>query len=148
MREPIYYFVFQEKTAFIPLKYIYPECFLNIKDSPDLYPMKCFMTDSCPPGANCGETLVRRIHYLFENVVPTAEVIISYFKYRDRPGSIRGAIFHRDLDAPTVSVLNKAAFTKFQREGTTYEWYPRDDYLFMGGSKGLLSLSGLPLAPK
>lgn len=142
-RDPIFYFIFQDKTAFFHLKYVYPECFIHIKESPQLYPLKCFMEDACPPGANCGEILVRRIHYLFENVVPSAEMIITYFKYHDRPNSIRGAVFHRDLEPPTVSVLNPYAFRKFQREGTTYQWMPRDEYLFMGGSKGLVTVDSL-----
>lgn len=135
---PIAYFVFQEKTVFIPLRFVYPECFVHLKDYPKIYPMQCFMEDACPPGANCGEVLVKRVHYFFENVVPDAEVLIAYFKYHDRPNSIRGAVFRRNLEPPTVSILNPYAFRKFQREGTAYQWVPHNEYLFMGGSKELL----------
>lgn len=137
-RQPIYYFVFQEKSVFVPFKFVYPECFVHIKDHPQLYPMKCFMEDACPANTNCGDTLVKRVHYFFEKVVPKAEIMISYFKYHDRPNSIRGAVFNRNLDPPTISVLNPYAFRKFQREGTTYKWFPTDEYLFMGGSEGLI----------
>jgi hypothetical protein len=139
-RQPIVYFVTNEKTVFVPLKFVYPECFFHIKDKPSLYPIKCFLTDACPVGANCGEILVKRVHYLFNEVLPDAQLLIAYFKYRDRPNSIRGAVFNRDLDTPNVSILNPFAFRKFQREGTTYQWYPTDEYLFMGGSKGLIVL--------
>ena len=142
-RKPVFYFSFQEKSVFVPLKFIYPECFFHIKDHPQLYPMKCFMEDACPPTANCGEVLVRRVHYFFENVVPDAEILVAYFKYRDRPKSLRGAVFNRNLDPPTLSILNPFAFRKFQKEGTTYQWYPTDEYLFMGGSKGLISVENL-----
>lgn len=142
-KDPIYYFVVQGKSAFVPLKYVYPECFFHIRNSPQLYPMKCFATDSCPPGANCGEILVRRIAYLFEKVVPGAEILIAYYKYKDRPQSLRGAVFNRDLEPPTLSILNPYAFKKFQKEGTTYSWFPTDEYLFMGGSKGLVAIEGL-----
>ena len=142
-RDPVFYFVFQGKTAFMPLKYLYPECFVHIKDSPQLYPMKCFSTDSCPPGANCGEILVKRVNYLFTEVFPSAEVLVSYYKYHDKPDSIRGAVFNKDLEPPTLSTLNPTAFRKFQREGVTYQWYPPDEYLFMGGSGGLITVDNI-----
>ncbi len=140
-KEPISYFIFQDKTLFIPFRYIYPECFFHIKDYSNLFPMKCFLEDACPQGANCGEVLVRRIHYLFDVISPDVELIIAYFKYRDKPKSIRGAIFNRDLSTPNVSILNPNAFRKFMREGITYQWVPTDEYLFMGGSKGLIKLN-------
>lgn len=142
-RDPISYFTFQDKTSFIPYRYIYPECFFHIEDKPDLFPGKCFITDSCPVGANCGDVLVRRVNYLFNEVMPTSEVLIAYFKYRDRPKSIRGLIFNRNLDPPHLSVLNPYAFKKFQRESTMYNWFPSDEYLFMGGSEGIISIESI-----
>lgn len=140
LAEPISYFIFQDKTMFIPLRFVYPECFFHIKDYPQLFPMKCFIEDACPAKANCADVLVNRVHYLFEKVAPNVDVIIAYFKYHDRPNSIRGAVFRRSLDPPTVSVLNPYAFRKFQREGTTYQWIPTNEYSFMGGSKGLVQI--------
>jgi len=142
-RDPIFYFTFHKKTAFFPLKYIYPECFFHIKDSPQLIPIACFLSDSCPAGVNCGEILVKRVHYLFDNVVPESEMLLAYYKYKDRPKSIRCAVFTKDLDPPKLYTVNPFAFKKFQREGTTYSWVPPDEYTYMGGSKGLISIDNL-----
>jgi hypothetical protein len=143
MRDPIAYAVFQDKTMFIPLRQVYPECWYHIKDHPQMYPLKCFTTDSCPVGSNCGEVLVKRIHYLFEEIVPKVEIIIAYYKYYDKPTSIRGAIFNKNLDPPKLSILNPYAFRKFLKESIVFQWYPSDAYLFMGGSKGILPVEVL-----
>lgn len=141
--KPITYFVFQKKTVFIPLRYVYPECWLHIKDSPSLYPMKCFTEDACPPGVSCGEVLVKRVHYFFQEVVPYADLLIAYFTYPDRPKSIRASVFRPSLDIPTVSIVNPFAFRKFKKEATMFQWVPTQEYLFMGGSKGLISVDSL-----
>lgn len=143
VRQPITYVLFQEKTVLIPLRYVHPECFLNIKDSPKLFPMQCFVEDACPPGTNCGEKLVKRVNYLFNEVVPDAEMLVSYFKWHDRPNSTRAAIFYRDLEPPKVGIINGYALRKFLREGTSYQWFPTDEYSFMGGSPGLIPVDSL-----
>jgi len=142
-KEPISYFTFQEKTTFVPLRYVYPECMVLIEDHPQMFPLKCFVEDGCPANANCGDIIARRIHYLFEEVMTASDMIICYYRYRDRPKSIRGAIFNRNLDPPTIHILNPYAFRKFQREGITYQWFPSDDYLFMEGSKGIIPVERL-----
>jgi hypothetical protein len=142
-KEPVTYFTFHEKTAFIPLRFVYPECMVLIKEHPQMFPLKCFMEDGCPANANCGEIIVRRVHYLFQEVIPQSDVIICYYKYPDRPKSIRGAVFNRDLQPPEVSVLNPYAFRKFMKGGITYQWFPSDEFLFMGGSDGLIPVEGL-----
>ena len=142
-KEPIAYFTFQSKTTFIPLRFVYPECFALIEDHPQMYPLKCMVEDGCPANVGCGDIIVRKIHYLFEEVMPSSEVIIAYFKYRDRPKSIRGVIFNRNLDPPTISILNPWAFRKFQKRGIAYQWYPTDEYLFMQGSSGIIPVEGL-----
>lgn len=142
-KEPIAYFTFQSKTTFIPLRFVYPECFLLIEDHPQMYPLKCMVEDGCPANVGCGDIIVRKIHYLFEEVMPDSEVIIAYYKYRDRPKSIRGVIFNRNLDPPTISILNPWAFRKFQKRGIAYQWYPTDEYLFMQGSSGIIPVERL-----
>lgn len=124
----IAYFVFQQKTAFIPLRHIYPECWVLIEDHPSMYPLRCMREDGCPVVAGCGEKISRRVHYLFEEVIPSVEMIVGYFKYRDTE-SIRACVFYKDMREPHISVLNPYAFRKFQREGTTYQWLPTRDYL-------------------
>lgn len=137
-RDPITYSVFKEKTMFIPLRYVYPECLLLIEDHPQMFPLKCFQEDGCPVVANCGEIIVHKINYLFQEVVPKVEMIVAYYKYRDRPNSIRGAVFNRNLDPPNIRLLNPYAFRKFIREGTAFNWYPPTEYSFMAGSTDIL----------
>ena len=74
------------------------------------------------------EGLAKRVHYFFDNVVFDAELIIAYFKYHDRPQSIRAGIFFRNMDEPRVMTLNPYAFKKFQREGDTYKWFPSTEF--------------------
>lgn len=142
MKQLVAYFIFQEKTVFMPFKFLYPECFFHIKDHPKLYPMQCFLTDSCP-GSNCGEILAKRVHYLFENIFPQAELLVSYFKYRDKPNSIRAAVFTEDFATPRLITVNPWAFKKFQKAGVPYKWFPTDEYSFMCGSAGIIPIEGL-----
>jgi hypothetical protein len=137
-REPISYAVFQKKTVFIPLRYVYPECMLLIADHPQMYPLRCFADDGCPVVANCGEIIAHKINYLFQEVVPKAEIIVAYYKYPDRPQSIRGAVFNRNLDPPNIRLLNTYALRKFLREATPFNWYPSDEYSFLAGTKDIL----------
>ena len=74
------------------------------------------------------EGLAKRVHYLFDNVVFDAELIIAYFKYRDRPNSLRGGVFFRDMLEPQVKTLNPWAFQKFQREGDVFKWVPPKEF--------------------
>ena len=90
--------------------------------------------------ANCGEIIVNKVNYLFQEVVPKVEIIVAYYKYRDRPRSIRGAIFNRNLDPPNIRILNPYGLKKFIREGITYNWYPSNEYTFMAGSKDILTI--------
>lgn len=136
-KEPISYFIFQQKTAFIPLRYIYGECWVLIEDHPKMFPLRCMNEDGCPANANCGEKISKRVHYLFEEVLPgDVEMIIGYFKYRDTH-SLRAAIFERDMSEPRVSVINPYAFRKFMKEGTAYRWFPTLEYMVIGGKTHL-----------
>ena len=125
--EPVYYFSFQTKTTFIKLQHLFPECGVLIEGQPELHPLKCLLS-SCPANANCMEGLVRRLDYFFENVVPQSELIVAYFRYADRPQSIRAGIFYRDMTEPRVAVVNPWAFRKFQKEGDTFKWFPPAEF--------------------
>ena len=141
-RSPIYFFIFQQHSVFIPLKYVYPECFVLIEPHPQISPLQCFNT-SCSANRNCAEILAKRVNYLFNNVMPTGKMMYLYFKYKDRPNSIRAGIFTKELSEPTTKILNPYAFKKFQREGISYEWMPTDDFLFISGSGGILPVGNL-----
>jgi len=132
-REQISYFDFQGHSVFLPLRFLYAECLVLIDGSPQLYPLACF-NRPCPVMKNCPDVLAHRVNYLFDKIVPNAEVIYAYFKHPDRPRSIRAGMFRRDLSEPKTIVMNLAAFNKFRREGVTYNWIPPDEFIFMGGS--------------
>ena len=86
----IYYFVFQKKTAFIPLKSLYPECFFLRKDHPRTEALQCFKT-SCPANKNCADIVAKRVFHLFEHVVVDSELLLAYFK--NTKGSICAGVF-------------------------------------------------------
>lgn len=89
------------------------------------------------------DVLAKRINYLFTHVIPDAKQIIAYFKYRDRPNSIRAGVFTRDMAEPTVMTLNQSAFKKFQRESLTFSWFPTDEFLLMAPEPKLLPVESL-----
>lgn len=138
----IFYFVFQGKTVFLPLKSLYPQCMTLIQGEDQLYPLKC-MEDTCHRDANCADVLAHRVHYFFEKVVPGAELLVAYYKWTDRPNSIRAGLFHKNMSSPRVIVCNRAAFTKFQDEGIVYQWTPPNEFLFMGGTGDIVPVEGL-----
>lgn len=137
---PLSYFVVSNKTVFIPLRFVYPECSKLIEPYPQLYPLKCLTVDGCPANMQCMDHLAKRVFYLFGEVFPASvEMLITYYKYADRPNSIRGAVFYRDnLKTPFSLVLNPFGFRKFQRDGVMYQWTPTIDYLNIGASRNII----------
>jgi hypothetical protein len=142
--EPVTFFTFHNKTAFLPLKFVYPECTVLLEHVPQAYPLMCMKQPNCPANRNCGELIAKRVHYLFDKVVPTdVKLIIAYYKYRDRPESIRGVTFWRDMSEPDVKILNRSGFDKFLREGTKYQWVPTTEYLFLSPSNTIIPVETL-----
>lgn len=87
-------------------------------------PLQCLET-SCPVDANCMATLVVRVNKIFDHV-EGSELLIAYFKLPS--GRIRAGVFTSDLSEARVTTCNKTALTKFQQEGTSYEWQPGVDF--------------------
>lgn len=140
---PLSYFVVQEKTIFIPFRYVYPECEKLIAPHPQMYPAKCLTEDGCPANMQCMDFLVPRVNYVFNEVCRSAEMMVAYYKYPDRPKSIRGAIFHRDLRSPHVMILNPYGFRKLQRESPTFTWVPTSAYKNLGAHRGIIPVERL-----
>lgn len=138
----IYYFVIKEKTVFLPLRVLYGECFTLIENEPQLSPLLC-MHDTCHKNTNCGEILARRVNYFFENVIPTGELLVAYFKYKDKPDSIRAGLFTKNLDEPRVITCNKYAFEKFKKEGIVYSWDPPTEFTCMGSDSNLVLVESM-----
>lgn len=147
MKEQVAFFVFQRHSVFMPFRFIYPECLTLIEKYEQLSPIHCLNNDHCPANKGCMDILVKRVNYLFTHVVPDAQQIIAYFKYRDRPDSIRAGIFTRDLAEPKLMTLNRSAFQKFQRESIMFTWIPNDEYLLMSPEPKLLTVETLLVKP-
>lgn len=146
MSEPVYYFMTPyrptmrhavdvmpdgSQTAFVHLKYLYPECMVLIEDSPQLSPLQCLRT-TCHRNKNCMDTLARRVKYFFDNVVPEAGMIVAYYKYK-KQSSIKAGIFMSDLREPRLILCRKSAFNRYKREGDVYSWNPPTEYWLLGG---------------
>lgn len=141
------FFTFQERSVFMPLRYIYPECMQLIDQSDQLYPLFCLRNDHCPKNQGCMDVLARRLDYLFTQVVPAAKMIVAYFKYRDNPDSIRAGIFMRDMKEPRLITLNRSAFVKFQREGVMYSWFPTEEYIKISPTPNIIPVESLLVKP-
>ena len=128
---PIYFVTFCEKTSFFKLQDIFPECFLNREPVPDVEPLICVREDSCPTNHNCMETLAKRVHILFEEVLPGSKMIVLYFKKRNIPG-IGGCIFWRTMAEPRVITVNPFAWNKVKQRGTVYEFSPGPSFFLTG----------------
>lgn len=137
------FFVINEKTVFIPLRYIYPECSVLISTSPQLHPLFCLSHDQCPANNNCMDTLVRRVNYFFTEVAPKAQLMVAYFSHADRPESLRAGLFFRDLSEPRLIVANRSAFQKFQTEGKHFTWIPPVDYYNISAPTGIIPVEKL-----
>ena len=157
-RPPVYYFVTPYRptmrhdvsvmpdglqTAFVPLKYLYPECLVLINDEPQLYPLQCLRTN-CHRNQNCMGTLARRVKYMFDNVVPEAGMIIAYYKWRNEPNTIKAGVFMSDFSEPRQIKCRTSAFRRYQREGDAYRWDPPAEYWLIGdGNPQIIPVEGL-----
>jgi hypothetical protein len=119
----------QKKTLFMKMKDVYPECEYLIADQPQLFPFRC-LRDSCPRNANCMGKLAVRVKYIFDTF-KEAELVVLYFKYRDRPQSQRAGIFWKDMREPRYITMNLYSWAKLKELGTVYEWEIPDD-VFLG----------------
>ncbi len=140
---PLSYFVVNSKTIFIPLRFVYPECVELIEPHPQMFPLRCLQEDGCPANMNCMDFLVPRVNYIFNEVCTTADTMISYYKYQDRPQSIRGAIFHKDLREPYIMILNPYGFKKCQEMSKTFQWVPTEEYKTLGAFRGIIPVEEL-----
>lgn len=67
------------------------------------------------------ETLAKRVFNIFE-AFPNAQLLLLYFKYRDRPGTTRAGVFWREMDEPRLVTLNRTGWERLKQIGTIYEY--------------------------
>jgi len=131
-----------QRTVFIPLKYLYPECLVLIEKEPKLYPLQCLRT-SCHRDKNCMNVLAGRVKYFFDRVTPEAGLIIAYYKWRDQPNLLRAGVFDADFREPRQIVCRMSAFRRFQREGDNYRWDPPSEFYLLNTPQEIIPTKGL-----
>jgi hypothetical protein len=136
MDNSIFYFlVLSEKTAFFRLNDLFPECSLYREPSPQIEPLVCLAEDaSCLVGRNCMEHLVKRIKVLFEEIVPTANLMVVYFRKRNKPG-LGAGIFWRDFREPRVITMNPRAWERIKLRGGAFQFMPSREFFLTGNAE-------------
>ena len=124
----MYFLEVSKKTLFAKLVDIYPECSHLIADCDQVYPLFC-LRGACPRNANCMETLARRVKFVFDTFAD-AQLLLLYFAYRDRPGSIRAGVFWRSMSEPRLITFNRSGWNLMKQRGVVYE-YTLPDSLFL-----------------
>lgn len=131
----MYFVVFSKKTAFFKLDSVLPECFLYREESPQLEPLICLLEDgACHAGKNCMETLVKRLHVLFEEILHNVDMIILYFRQRYDPNSIGCGIFWRNLKDFQVRTVNRSAWDVIKDRGEVFQFQPGVDFFLSGNA--------------
>lgn len=145
MEDKITFFVVNNKSIFMPFKYIYPECEKLIEPYDSMYPAKCLAENAgvCPANQNCMEFLVKRVNYIFTEVWPQGEILLGYYKYKDRPNSIRGVLFNKDLSEPRILIMNPSGFQKCKDMSTVFEWGITDEYRDIGTHRNIIPVQSL-----
>jgi hypothetical protein len=128
----IYFVVFSQKTAFLKLESIFPECFFYRDQSPQIDPLMCLLEDNaCTVGKNCIETIVKRLHVLFQEILPGVNVIVLYYKKRGGTG-VGAGIFWKDMREPRVITVNPFAWQKIKQRGAVYQFQPNSSFFLTG----------------
>ena len=66
------------------------------------------------------ERLAKRVKFVFDKF-PASQLLILYFKYHDRPNSLRGGVFWRDMKEPRVITMNPYSWEKIKKIGEVFE---------------------------
>lgn len=77
------------------------------------------------------EKLAKRVKYIFDTF-EEAQLLVLYFKYRDKPGSLRAGLFWKDMSEPRCITMNPYAWKTMKELGVVYEW-ELPPSLFLGG---------------
>jgi len=122
-------------VLFLKLQALYPECSFLIGDVERLYPLFCLQHDHCPRNNGCMEKLALRTKYIFD-VFPDVDVLVLYFRYRDRPDSHRAGVFTRNMDEPRFITFNRSGWEKLKELGVVYSWVIPDSVFMQANPIG------------
>ena len=130
----MYFLLMAEKTAFFKFEDIFKECYLYREKAPMVEPLVCLREDNiCHVGHNCMENLLRRLHALFDEVVPEAELILLYYAKRNVPG-IGAGVFWSDFQTPRVIDVNSGGWEQLKRRSELYKFDPSPSFFLTGKS--------------
>lgn len=131
-KELMYFIQLSSKTSFWKLDDIFPECTICREPSPLVEPLVCIREDACHVGHNCMDTLARRLHALFEEVVPQyVNLILLYFKKRNVKG-IGAGVFWRDFRTPRVITMNPGGWARVKIRGEIFKFTPGESFFLSG----------------
>lgn len=129
-----YFVLFSTKSAFFKLNDIFPECAFHREHAPQVDSLQCLQEDhSCHVNHNCMATLVHRVHVLFQEVLPSVQVIVLYFR---KHGNQRygAGLFWRDMREPRVIVMNPWAWERIKQRGNVFAFTPTQSFFLTGQS--------------
>ena len=127
----VYFVVMSSKTAFFKLEDVFPECSLYREKYPNLESLVCIRADACHAGHNCMETLTKRLHVIFDDLLPSVELIFLYFKKLGDLGMGAG-VFWRDFREPRVITVNPKGWHRIKRCGDVYKFTPEPGFFLSG----------------
>lgn len=120
MNNSIYILSIQNKTIFIKLNDLYPECKFLLRDL-NLNFLWCLNNDICPRNSNCMEKLAKRLRSVFDKF-KSVELVLLYFSCRDTPASIKAGVFFKDFREPYIITFNRSSWVKLKNMGKIYQW--------------------------
>lgn len=117
----------------MPLRQLFPECDLLIKDSPQLHPLIC-LRGTCHRNKACMVTLANRVRAVFD-AFPRSTTLLLYFRYRHRDEeaddpSIGAGLFRRTFDVPRLIghrqgyVLSRNGWKVLRTRSRVFRWDP------------------------
>src|SRR5438067_346298 len=125
----------EHQTIFTKFSDFFCNCEFYIADT-QLHPLICLI-DSCHRNQNCADAILKRCRFFFDKF-PKSELILTYFRYRDHPKSIRAGVWFKQLllddaqfnpliHSPRLITINPSAFEKMKELGKIYEiHYPTE----------------------
>ena len=126
----ILFLTFCDKTVFIKLQDVFPECFLYREEMPRAEPLMC-LSSTCPGNHACMETLAKRVFVLFREVMPYAHLIVLYYRRRNT-NSLGAGLFWSDMREPRDITMNPFAWEMIKARGLVYEFHPGPNFFLTG----------------
>jgi len=131
----MYFVIFSQRTAFLKLEDVLPECFYLRRESPQLEPLLCLLEDNaCHVNQNCMEKLVKRLHVLFEEVMHGIDLILLYYRQRAVVDSIGCGIFWRNLRDFKIATINRSAWAMIKNRGNVFQFQPATEFYLSGAA--------------